>query len=187
MEITKNNFLKELKIKNEKALEFVIDNYSYILVGIINKNLFYLPDRKEECLNDCLLAIWENIDSYDEKQAKFTSWIGGIAKYKSLNYIRKYNKDLENIEIDENISQEDTNLDILIKKEFNKQILDLLSHLSEEDKKIFIEVYFKDKTAKEISQELDLKEEVIYNRLSRGRKKLKMVIGGKNNEWKRYI
>ena len=80
MEITKDNFIDELKKKNEKALEFVIDNYSYILMGIINKNLFYFEDRKEECLNDCLLAIWENIDSYDCENAKFTSWIGGYSQ-----------------------------------------------------------------------------------------------------------
>ncbi len=182
MKITEENFIVQMRNKNEKALEFIIDNYSHILVGIINKNLFYLPDRKEECLNDVLLAIWENIDSYDEKKAKFTSWIGGIAKYKSLNYIRKYNKDLQNTQIDENISSNDNSLEQLITKEFNKQILELLNHLNEKDKEIFTQFYFKNKTVPELSEEINIKEDIIYNRLSRGRKKLKKIMEENKNE-----
>lgn len=183
MKITEDNFIEEIKNKNEAALLYLIDNYSYVLVNIINKNLFYMEDRKEECLNDCLLAIWENIDSYDLKRAKFTSWIGAIAKYKSMDYLRKYIKDMKIRDIDDEIlSVEDDSLNNILEKEFNTQIRNLLSHLSEEDKKIFIEFYFKDSSAKEVSNQLGVKESYIYNRLSRGRKKLRLILGGRENE-----
>ena len=132
LKITENNFIKELKNRNEKALEYVIDKYSYVLVSVINKHLFYLEDKKDECLNDCLLAIWENIESYNPNKAKFSNWIGGIAKFKSMDYIRKYLNDrkFQNIE-DHIIADEEDSLDLILEKEFNQQIQDLLSNLTE--------------------------------------------------------
>lgn len=185
LKITEYNFIDEIKNKNEDALEFVVENYSYILVNIINKHLFYLEDRKDECLNDCLFAIWENIDSYDPEIAKFSSWIGGIAKFKSMDYIKKYLKDnnIENID-DQIILTEDENIDTILTKEFNEQIQELLSYLSKEDRKIFIDTYFKEKSAKDISSDLNIKESAIYNRLSRGRNKLKLIWGGIKDEKK---
>lgn len=69
MQITEDNFIEQLKNKNEKALEHVIDNYGWILKSVIKKHLFYLPDYHEECLNDCLMSIWENISYYDPKSS----------------------------------------------------------------------------------------------------------------------
>lgn len=71
MQITEDNFIEQLKNKNEKALEHVIDNYGWILKSVIKKHLFYLPDYHEECLNDCLMSIWENISYYDPKKSSF--------------------------------------------------------------------------------------------------------------------
>ena len=92
MKITEENFIQQLKKRNEKALEYVINNYGWILKTVIKKHLHYLPNYYEECMNDCLLAIWNNIDAYDVKRNSFSNWIGKIAKYKSIDYVRKYIK-----------------------------------------------------------------------------------------------
>lgn len=183
MDIDEGNFIEELKNRNEDALYFVIDNYLAIIKTVTNRHLFYLEDRKEECVNDCLLAVWENIHSYDPKRSSFKNWIAGIAKYKSIDYVRKYlkDRDIENID-DKIIESDEDSLNKLIEKEFNRQVDDLLSNLSREDQKIFIETYFNNKSAEDISKEVDLKESAIYNRLSRGRKKLRLLMGGNKNE-----
>lgn len=181
--IDENNFIYEIKKGNEDGLYYVIDKYGYILKSVTNKHLFYLEDHKEECINDCLLAVWENIDSFNPNKSEFKNWIAGIAKYKSIDYIRKYlkDKDIKNIE-DENLNTDKDNLDILLEKEFEEGIEDLLLNLSEKDRKIFRETYFYEKTAREVSEELNIKEANVYNRLSRGREKLKLLLGGKDNE-----
>ncbi len=56
---------------------------------------------------------------------------------------------------------------------------ELLSYLSKEDQNIFIETYFNGKSAEEISINNNLSSSNIYNRLSRGRRKLKNLYGGK--------
>lgn len=189
MKITENNFIKEMKKGNEDSLMYVIDNYGGLIKTIINKHLFYLDAYKEECISDCFLAIWENIESYDETKSEFKNWVAGIAKYKSIDYIRRYLREKDNISF-EDISEDSFNnkdsLDIILEKEFNNQVKELLSYLSKEDQNIFIETYFNGKSAEEISINNNLSSSNIYNRLSRGRRKLKNLYGGK--KWvKKYM
>lgn len=183
MKITEENFIKQLKNKNEKALEYVIDNYAWILKTVIKKHLFKLPNYYEECMNDCLLGIWENINYYDPEKSSFKNWVGGIAKYKSLNYVRKYLRDLENQNMENVIiSTEDNALKEILSKEISRETEKMLGSLSEEDREIFKKLYFEDKSMDEISDDTGLSKSVIYNRLSRGKKKMRNVIGGLKNE-----
>lgn len=183
MKITEENFIKQLKNKNEKALEYVIDNYAWILKTVIKKHLFKLPNYYEECMNDCLLGIWENINYYDPEKSSFKNWVGGIAKYKSLNYVRKYLRDLENQNMENVIiSTEDNALKEILSKEISRETEKMLGSLSEEDREIFKKLYFEDKSMDEISDDTGLSKSVIYNRLSRGKKKMRKVIGGLKNE-----
>jgi len=174
LQISEDNFIEELKKKNEKALEYVIDNYGWVLKTVIKKHLRYLPDFYEECLNDCLISIWTNIGYYDPKKSSFKNWLGGVAKYKSINYVRKYLKDLENESID-NIAHftEDNALKEVLSKEISQETEKMLKCLSEEDRKIFIKLYFENKNMDEISVDTGLSKPVLYNRLSRGRKKMR--------------
>ncbi len=175
--IDENNFIRELRLSNEQALYFVIDNYAWLLKTIIAKNLSILPNLKEECLNDCLMAIWENIEYYDEKKSQFKNWIGGIAKYKCIDYKRKYEKELVNINLDDLILADEQSIEEkIISKEIEKEIYAMLSCLAAQDRDIFIKFYFEDAKVSEISQKLNLSEDTIYKRLSRGRNKLRKEI-----------
>ena len=71
LKITEENFVVEMKKGNEKALEYVIDNYAWIIKTVLKKHLFYIMDYYQECMNDCLLAAWENMDYYDPKKSSF--------------------------------------------------------------------------------------------------------------------
>lgn len=184
LQITEDNFIEQIKKKNEKALEYVIYNYGWVLKSVIKKHLYYLPDYHEECLNDCLMSIWENICYYDPEKSSFKNWIGGVAKYKALNYVRKYLRDLENENI-ENITvfTEDNALKAILTKELSLETEKMLECLSEEDREIFIKLYFEEKNMDEISCDTGLAKPVLYNRLSRGRKKMRQAFslkGGSN-------
>lgn len=186
MKITEENFIGEMKKGNEKTLEYVIDNYAWILKTVLKKHLFYIPNLYDECMNDCLLAIWENIHSYDPKRSSFKNWIGGIAKYKSIDYTRKYLKDLENENMEDVIiPTEDNSIKEILKSEIREETEKMLSSLSKEDREIFQKLYFEDKDMNEISKDTGLSKSILYNRLSRGKKKMRKEIdveGGCKNE-----
>ena len=76
MKITEQNFIQLLNQRNEKALEYVVDEYSGLLKSVIAKNLRYMQGYQEECLDDVLMAIWNNIDSLNVAMA------GAIVMYR---------------------------------------------------------------------------------------------------------
>ncbi|GAB6085066.1 hypothetical protein JCM11672_03380 [Alkaliphilus crotonatoxidans] len=140
----------------------------------------------EECMNDCILAIWENIHYYDPKKSSFKNWIGGIAKYKSIDYVRKYLKDLDNENIEDlKIPVEDHSLMEILKEETNRELKKMIQSLSEEDAIIFQKLYFEYSNIEEISEYTGLSKPILYNRLSRAKKKLRKMVnieGGYGNE-----
>ncbi len=172
--IDESNFIQEIIDQNESAMCYLIDEYAWILKTVIARNLSILPNFKEECLNDCLLAIWENISHYDSSKSEFKNWVAGIAKYKCIDYKRKYLKELNNLRIDDVELVDKTDIDeIIIKKEIEKEIDEMLTVLSDIDKKIFNKFYFEEKNAGKIAEELGFSEDTIYQKLSRGRNKIK--------------
>ena len=66
---------------------YVIDEYGGLIKAVIRKNMSCLKEYQEECMNDVLLSIWENIASYHPEKNSFKNWIAAIAKYKSIDYI----------------------------------------------------------------------------------------------------
>jgi RNA polymerase sigma-70 factor (ECF subfamily) len=176
MRISNKNFINQLRLKNEEALEYVLDNYGWIIKATVRKHLYNLESYQEECINDILLAIWNNIDSFDESRSEFKNWLAGVAKYKAIDYKRRYLKKLEydNIE-DLNISVEDSAHKELTSKELNEDLEELLNCLKEEDRQLFIKLYVEEKDMNEVSKETGLKKDVIYNRVSRGKMKIKKL------------
>ncbi len=186
LKITEENFIQEMKSGNEKSLDYVIDNYAWIIKTVLKNHLHYIPNYYEDCMNDCLLAIWENIDSYSPKISTFKNWVGGIAKYKAIDYKRKYLKEMKNKNIeDEIIPVEDKSLEKIISKEISEETEEMLNLLSPEDKNIFKKLYIEEFNMDEVSDKTGLTKSVIYNRISRGRNKIKNLFnlkGGKDSE-----
>lgn len=176
MNITEENFVFQLRNRNEEALEYVIDNYGWIIKSIVKKHLYNLKDHQEECINDIFLGIWNNIASFNEDKSSFKNWIAGISKYKTIDYRRKYLRDLNNVNIDNlKILAEDDVYKEVIQKDIDKDINELLSCLKKEDKEIFLKLYVEEQEINRISKETGLKKEVLYNRISRGKRKLKNI------------
>jgi RNA polymerase sigma factor (sigma-70 family) len=101
LRITEENFVAQIKLRNEDALEYVLDHYGWILKTVIKRHLASLPNLYEECMNDCLLAIWNNIEQFDPARNSFQNWAGAIAKYKAIDYVRKHLKELESKNIED--------------------------------------------------------------------------------------
>ena len=71
MEITEKNFVKQMRKGNEKALLYVIENYGWVLKTVVKRQMGTLPHMWDDCINDTLMAVWENIGSFDEKRSGF--------------------------------------------------------------------------------------------------------------------
>lgn len=175
MRVNKDNYITQLRRHNEKALEYVLEEYGGLFLSIIKKHLFCFPGLQEECMNDVLFKIWKHIGQFDENKNSFKNWSAGIARYQAIDYLRKYMKELEYMNLDDvKAGQEDAELIKLIEEEISEETEAILACLNEEDRGLFLKLFYEDKDVDEVSRETGLKKAAIYNRVSRGRRKIRL-------------
>lgn len=176
MKIDEDNFITQIKYKNSKALDFIVEEYSNLVFKIIQTvlNSSFHSQYVEECANDVFWSVWSNIDSFDMEKGNFKYWIAAISKYKAIDYKRKLFKQ-NNIEsIDDHILFGDTNIENnAILNENKKEILEAINYMKKEDQEIFIRRYFLDEKVEDIAKVFSVNRNLIDKRLSRGRKFLK--------------
>lgn len=174
MKVGEHNYIRQLQLHNEKALLYVIDEYGGLLMSIIRKLLFSVPHRQEECFNDVLLKIWQNISDFDESKNTFKNWAAAIARYRSIDYLRQYKREVETMDIEDAvIVKEDRMLVGMIEREISEEVEMMLDSLKPIDRELFLRLYVEEQPIERVSRETGMKKEVIYNHLSRGKRKLR--------------
>ena len=179
MKIDNDNFIYQLRIKNEDALMYVIDEYGGLIKAVIRKNMSCLKSKQDECFNDVLLSIWEHIESFHTDNNGFKNWIAAIAKYKSIDYMRKHRYEADKIafvEMENCELQAEDRAEIL-DHEISERTEELLSVLKPEDRESLIRIYANEEPVEQVSRDLDIEKSVIYNRVSRAKKKLRAQKG----------
>lgn len=162
--------IKYIKKKKEKGMELLIDNYRGIITAVVRRHLGVLINYEEECVDDVLLSIWDNITKFDDSKNSFKNWICAVSKYKAIDYKKKYLSKVEYMDISEEIYYIDQEL---LKAEIEEEVNDILSHLNESDRSLFKQHYLNGEPLEEIAVRNNTKISNLYNRLSRGRKKIR--------------
>ncbi len=162
--------IKYIKKKKERGMELLIDKYRGIITAVVRRHLGVLTNYEYECVDDVLMSIWDNIKSFDCSKNTFKNWICAISKYKAIDYKKKYLTKMEHVDISEEIYYIDQGL---LKSEMEEEINDILRYLNESDRLLFKEYYLKGETLEEIAIKNNTKVSNLYNRLSRGRKKIR--------------
>lgn len=162
--------IKYIKKKKERGMELLIDKYRGIITAVVRRHLGVLTNYEYECVDDVLMSIWDNIKSFDCSKNTFKNWICAISKYKAIDYKKKYLTKMEHVDISEEIYYIDQGL---LKSEMEEEINDILRYLNESDRLLFKEYYLRGETLEEIAIKNNTKVSNLYNRLSRGRKKIR--------------
>ncbi len=172
-----------LRKQDMLALHTVIDRYGDLIYKVVHSILDTAQSKVlvDECVDNILLIVWYNISSYDENRGKFRNWLISVARFKAIDYKRKSNNSYQLQEFQQEIYEDRKNVN-LTKEERDYNFYVLIKELNEEDKKIFIKRYLDEYSVQEIALEFGMTRDTVYSRLSRGRKKLKKLLGGKRNE-----
>ncbi|MEW8995179.1 sigma-70 family RNA polymerase sigma factor [Clostridium sp.] len=175
MRLDKDNFIEELKIRNPKALDYIVDVYGPLIKGIISKTLLSIEDKGlvEECMSDVLMAVWVNALKFTGDSIKFKSWVGAISKFKAVDYYRKYNKNENSELIDRAITDGISAEDYYIDEMESNRLVEIIENMDEPDKTIFIMKFLLGEKSKSISEALKISVSNINTRVSRGREKIK--------------
>ncbi|MDK2587250.1 sigma-70 family RNA polymerase sigma factor [Romboutsia sedimentorum] len=171
--------IKYIKKKNQKGMEILIDQYNALITSVIRHHLGKLINYEQECVSDTLLAIWDNIDGFEKDKNSFKNWMCAIAKYKAIDYKRKYLNKIETSSFDEQTYYIDKNL---LKIEIQEELNETLNFLSQEDKEIFRRYYLDDESIVDIAKDKKLAISSVHSKLSRGKTKIRKSLskeGGK--------
>lgn len=117
---------------------FINESYSKkifsVAYGILNNS-----ELSEECLNDVLLKIWDNIKYFNREKEKFYPWIIAITKNTAIDIRRKEIKHFNKLNIENIIVSEEGCFDKEIdNKEKLKDVTEEIKSMNDTDKEIFL-------------------------------------------------
>lgn len=177
-------------MRRDEYVEYVLNEYGSLLKGVLIRNLYDKADRWEECFNDVLLAVWNNWSRFEGiKEDNRAGWLCAIAKYKAIDLLRRESRGNEKV-----VSIHDAWVVSEVERQYcqaqgfehldnSAEELDkLLACLKPEDKDLFYRRYVRDESIDEIVTETGLSRDNVYQRLSRGKRKLKEVWGKKDEQ-----
>ncbi|QAT49226.1 sigma-70 family RNA polymerase sigma factor [Caproiciproducens sp. NJN-50] len=169
-----NNFIGRLKARDERALDYVIDSYGGMIRSIVRRRLSSLPDQWEECEDDILLAVWNEIEHFDSTKSSFSGWLSAVCRYKAIDRLRRSSRFQSELPLPSEGEEEALcTAENESACEAREAVRDLLRDLPEEDRKLFWDCYVREKPAEQLARERNIRVSALYNRLSRGRKKLR--------------
>ena len=178
--INNDNYIEQLRARNEHALEYVVERYGGLLYSILRKKLYLIPDMVDECFDDVLLKVWDHADDFDETRCEFKTWLAAIARYRAIDYLRKAKRE------EMNMASESLNEMVIEPGADDKRLRDIedaidgeaekmLAYLSPKDQEIFRRIYLEGESVDDVSKDLNLPKSQVYNHTSRGKRKLQKL------------
>lgn len=177
MKIDKDNYIRELKLKNIESLNFIIDTYSNLLFKVAY-SVLNSREYSEECINDVFMKIWNNADRFDREDEKFKSWICTITKYTAIDMLRKIKKHDNNFSVEDKRISNNSSIEKQIEDKNDLVIIrDEINSMNKKDREIFIRKFYYGEKVNQIAESFGMTENAVNLRILRGRKKLSEKIG----------
>ena len=179
MKVNEDNFVAQLNKRNEDALIYVMRTYGGLVKSVVHRYIKQLSAYEEDCINETFFAVWEHADAYIPDKGSFANWIAGIAKFKALDYLRRFSRQMKEEHIEDKVIDISTaiygenNLSEYISEEMEQ----MLFTLNDTDRELFMRLYVEEQKVSEVSGDMNMDRSVIYNRLSRSKKRLRKLYG----------
>lgn len=164
--------IKGLKANDIEIYEKLVNTYSrYVAAVVIRVAGERLTNEDiEELTADIFIKLWQDRHSLEISAGKLKSYIGAMARNRTLNKLR--DKYIEVLPLEEDEIDYDTPEGCLIDTE-NKNILnEVINTLPDPDREIFIRRYFYMEKMSEIANRLGINVQTVGTKLFRGKKKL---------------
>lgn len=169
--------IERIKKKDYAGLEELLAVYGDSMLRTIHSVLSqpHEVSERQDVANEVFYEVWQKIAAYQPERSRLITWLLLISRSRAIDHMRKLNKrSLEEKPVDEQeLAIEESPLT-------KETFLGFIEDLEALDQRIFLLYYFYQESPETIAEQTDLNVSAIYNRLSRGRKRLKerMTIDG---------
>lgn len=154
--ISEKDLVFLLKSKDRKAFEYLYDNYSSTIFGIIFK-ILKAEDIAEEVLQDSFLRFWNKIDDYNAEKGRLFTWMLNIARNLSIDKLRS--GDYKSMTRSEDVFKDNSPASMKISDNFKPDhigVKDMLQILNADQKNLLELMYFEGYSQSEISKEFNI-------------------------------
>ena len=116
-------------------------------------------------MDDVFLDVWEHIERFDAANGSFRNWIISIARFRSIDYLRRYSRTC----MEEDVSNYESKL------ARNDRIDTLEQEISTETEKlqILLRYYAEEDDVDVLAKEYGVSSSTIYSKVSRAKKKVR--------------
>ncbi|MBA2329007.1 MAG: sigma-70 family RNA polymerase sigma factor [Flavisolibacter sp.] len=159
---TEESLIQQLKLHDEQAFNYLYDNYSKSLFGIIYQ-IIPTQEIAEDVVQQVFIKIWKNIDSFEPSKGRLYTWMLNITRNQAIDYTRSkdFNRQGQTIAITKNVYNTESNTAAIRDTGFKK----ILEQLPVEKRKLIELSYFLGYTQEEISKIMDIPLGTVKTRL----------------------
>lgn len=170
---TEEALIRDLKGRSRKAFDYLYDNYSSALYGIVY-GVVKNEETADEVLQDVFVKIWNNIDSYDPAKGKLYTWMLNIARNQGIDRLRAGKNEAQRKVKLEGTSEAmaATSLNTHIEGIGLRKLVD---HLDKDQRDIIDLLYFKGFTQTEAAEELAIPLGTVKSRVRLAVNKLRKL------------
>lgn len=155
LKLSEQEIISLLLQQNEKGFNYLYDNYSAAIYGIITR-VVSEKEYADEIIQDVFVKIWKNIAQFDSEKGRLYTWMINLARNTAIDYIRSkgFQNEQKNQSIPDFVNDSEqyatsANVDHIGVKE-------VLSQLKEEWRELIDLAYYKGYTQQEIAERLDI-------------------------------
>jgi RNA polymerase sigma factor (sigma-70 family) len=171
---TEQQLISLLKSNDRVAFEYLYDNYSAALYGIIVK---IVKDEERACdvMQDTFLKIWKGISSYNAEKGTLFTWILNIARNTAIDKLRMEVKKENVIKLDSLHDNDLSSASVFIPIPATIDVRSIVEQLLPERKLLIDMVYFQGYTHEEVSERLSLPLGTVKSRIRKALQELRDV------------
>lgn len=171
---SEQELISALKRKERKALEYLYDNYSDALYGVI----FQIVQNEalaEDVLQESFIKIWKKIENYDQSKGRLFTWLLCISRNTAKDLLRSKHQKVSKTTLDaplvikEKIQTESISTDLI-------GLGDLLRQMKQEQRILVELIYFKGYSQSETAKHLDIPLGTVKTRTRRALAYLRSIV-----------
>ena len=177
--------IQQIGIGDPKAFSILYDRYKTIIFSLAIK-IAGSHETAEDITLDVFTQIWENADKYHPAKGSVKGWITSIARYRSIDTLRRRKVRLDingprwsDIQLETLPSNENTG-EALELAETRHKVSNAIAKLPEDQQEVLAMAYFKGYTQRQIAEVLSEPLGTIKTRIRLGLQKLREIFKDEN-------
>ena len=172
-----DQILALLRAQDPRGMELLYEHYGGALYSIVERILSQ-PEEAREVFHDCLMRVWQNIDSYDTGSGRLYTWMARIARNAAIDRTRS--RSFKN-------RRKTDSTDVLVGKQDALSVSiptdgigvpKLLEQLDDQHRPIIELLFLKEYTQSEVAKTLGIPLGTVKTRSRRALQQLRKLLGG---------